>query len=100
MHALYFLTSTGRKYILVEKQISISTYKYRFRKRSEKFVIFKAATDRRSVKKGILKSVIKLLEKFLWRSFFSKATGNGPNILLEMNSFTNVVQGFQTTVLT
>ena len=65
MHALHFLTSTGRKYILVEKQISISTYKYQSRKRSEKFVIFKTATDRRSVKKGILKSVIKLLEKFL-----------------------------------
>ena len=65
MHALYFLTSTGRKYILVEKQISISTCKYRSRKRSEKFVIFKTATDRRSVKKGILKSAIKLLEKFL-----------------------------------
>ena len=42
------------------KQISISTYKYTSRKRSEKFVIFKTATDRRSVKKGILKSVIKL----------------------------------------
>ena len=50
MHALYFLTSTGRKYILVEKQISISTCKYRSRKRSERFVIFKTATDRRSVK--------------------------------------------------
>ena len=37
-HAPYFLTYACRKDILVEKQISISTCKYRFHKGSEKFV--------------------------------------------------------------
>ena len=32
------MTYVNRKYILVEKEISISIYKYRFHKRSEKFV--------------------------------------------------------------
>ena len=34
----------------------------------------KAATDSRSVKVDILISMIKLLEKYLWRRFFSKNT--------------------------
>ena len=62
--------------------------------------ILQQATDRRSVKIGILKSMIKLLEKYLWRSFFSKATGNSPEILLKMNSFTNIFQVFEATDLT
>ena len=96
----YSLTSADGKYNLVEKKMSISTYKYRFRKRSQKFVIFKAANDRHSIKIGILKSMIKLLAKYLWRSFFSKAIDNSPKTLLKINSVTNVFQGFQTTVLT
>ena len=72
----------------------ISTYKYQFHKIGEKFV-----NDRRSVKIGIWKSIINILEKYLWRSFLSKATGNSPKILLKMNFFTNIFQGFQTTDL-
>ena len=37
-HVPYFLTYAGRKDILLEKQISISTCKYRFHKGSEKFM--------------------------------------------------------------
>ena len=40
------------------------------------------------------------LIKFLRISFLSKATGNSPRVLLKMNSFTNIFQGFQTTELT
>ena len=36
-------TFTRRKYLLVEKQISISTNKYRFHKRSQKFVNFRSS---------------------------------------------------------
>ena len=100
IQAPYFLTSADGKYNLLEKKISISTYKYRLRKRSEKFVIFKAANDRHSIKIGILKSMIKLLAKYLLRSFFSKALDNSPKTLLKMNSVTNAFQGFQTSVLT
>ena len=49
---------------MVEKQISVSTCKYRFHKRSGKYVALEVATDRRSVKIGILKSMIKLLKKY------------------------------------
>ena len=48
---------------------------------------------------GILKSMMKLLEKYLWKTFFSKAAGNIAKILLKMNSFTNIFQGFQITDL-
>ena len=43
--------------------------------------------------------MIKLLEKYLWRSFVIEATGKGndPKILLKMNSFTIIFQGFKTT---
>ena len=43
LYALYFLTYAGRKYILVENQISILTCKYRFHKRSEKFGNFRSS---------------------------------------------------------
>ena len=43
IHAPYFLTYPGRKYMLVEKQISTLTYKYRFHKRSDKFVNFRSS---------------------------------------------------------
>ena len=36
-------TFTRRKYLLAEKQISISTNKYRFHKRSQKFVNFRSS---------------------------------------------------------
>ena len=62
--------------------------------------ILEAATDRHSVKVGFLKPMIKLLEKYLGRSFFRKVTCNSPKILLKMNSFTNVFQRFQTPDLT
>ena len=77
--------------------------KYRFQHISTDFIkevrnlwILEAATDRRSVKIDILKSMIKLIEKHLWRSFFSKTTGNSSKTLLKMNFFTNIFQGFQT----
>ena len=54
------MTFAGRKYSLVEKQISISTYKYRYHKRSEKLVNFRS-----SHLIGFLKSMIKLLKKYL-----------------------------------
>ena len=82
------MTFAGRKHILVES-------KYRYQHTSTDFIkevknlrILEAATDRRSVKIDILKSMIKLFEKYLCRSFFSKSTGNRPNILLKMNYFT------------
>ena len=43
VHAPYFLTDAYRKYILVEKQMSIVTYKYRFHRRSEKFLNFRSS---------------------------------------------------------
>ena len=61
------------------------------------FLILEGATDRRSVKIGILKSLSKLLEKYLGRRLFSKATGNNPKVLLKMNSFPNIFQVFQIT---
>ena len=62
--------------------------------------ILKTASDRSYVKIGILKSMIKLLEKYLWRRFASNATDNSPKSLLKLNSFANVFQGFQATDLT
>ena len=96
------MTYAGRKYILVEKQISISTYKYQFHQGKEvrNLWILEAAIDRRSVKISIPKSMIKLLEKYLWKSLVSKDTGNSSKILVKMNYFTNIFQGFQTTDLT
>ena len=44
--------------------------------------------------------MIKLIEKYLWRSFFSKATDSSPKILLKMNFFTDIFHEFQTTDLT
>ena len=63
------------------------------------FLILEAATDRRSVKIG---SIIynQTSRKIDVKEFFSKVTGNSPKISLNMNSFTNIFQGFQTTVLT
>ena len=100
MHVPYFLTYASRKYILVES-------KYRFQDASTDFIkevrnlwILEAATDKRSGKIGILKSMIKLLEKYPGGNFSSKATGNSLNILLKINSFTNIFQGFQSRGLT
>ena len=61
--------------------------KYQFQHTSTDYIkekrnlwILEAATNRRFVKIGLLKSMIKLLEKYLWRSFFSKTNGNSLNI--------------------
>ena len=43
MHAPCFLTYADAKYIVIEKQISISTLKYRFQNQSEKFVNFRSS---------------------------------------------------------
>ena len=48
---------------------------------------------------GIMKSMIKLFEKFLWRSFFSRVTGYNPKVLLKMKCFPNIFQRFETTDL-
>ena len=84
-----------------------SKSKYRFQHISTDFIrevrnlwILEVVTDKRSVNIGIVKSMIKLLEKFLWRSFSAKATGNSRKILLKMNFFTNICHGFQTIDLT
>ena len=58
--------------------------------------ILEAATDWRSVKVGILKSVISLLEKYLRKSFFSIATKN----FTENELLHKYFQGSQTTCLT
>ena len=43
--------------------------------------ILEVVTNSTSVKIGFLKYMIKIFEKYLRRSFFSKDTGNGPKIL-------------------
>ena len=86
---------------MVEKQTSISTYiaSTDFIKDVGNLWILEAATDRRFVKIDFLKSTIKFLEKYLWRSCFSKAVGNNPKILRKMNSFTNIFQELKSTDL-
>ena len=64
------------------------------------FWILEAATDSHSLKIGVPKSMIKLFEVYLSKSFFNKATGNSPKILLKRNSFPNIFQGFQPIYLT
>ena len=64
--------------------------------------ILEEATDRRSAKIGILKSMIFFMSSLssIYEFFLSKATGSSPTILLKMNSFTDIFQRFQTTYLT
>ena len=107
--SLVFITQS---YFPVWKNIRLILYilvesKYRFQDASTDFIkevrnlwILEAATDKRSGKIGILKSMIKLLEKYPGGNFSSKATGNSLNILLKINSFTNIFQGFQSRGLT
>ena len=72
-----------------------------FIKEARNLWILEAATDRRFAKIGFPKSIwSNFLKNASEKSFFSKATGNSPKILLKMNSFTNVFQGFQATDLT
>ena len=62
MHPIFNLS---RQKIHYGRKANIGlTCKYRFHKRSEKYVVLEVATDRRSVKIGILKSMIKLLKKY------------------------------------
>ena len=86
---------------MVEKQTSISTYiaSTDFIKDVGNLWILEAATDRRFVKIDFLKSTIKFLEKYLWKSCFSKAAGSNPKILRKMNSFTNIFQELKSTDL-
>ena len=65
--------------------------------------ILEAVTDRRSLNIVILwnlwsnslKNTCEGVKKYI-KYLFSKATGNSPKVLLKMNSFTNILQGFQT----
>ena len=65
MHAPYFLTSAGGKFNIVEKQYEFQDTSTDFIKEVRTLQILEAATYRRSVKIVILKSMIKLLGKYL-----------------------------------
>ena len=88
MHPIFWLTPVENTFW----QRSKYRFQHRstgFKKEVRNFWILEKATYRRSVI-DILKFMIKLLEKYLWRSFFSKVRGNSPKSLLKMNSFTNI----------